>query len=273
MRIVILSNKDLTSSLVFGKICKSKNFKVVGVAFSSTLTKKNSYLAGIIDIFNRTGRSYFWYMCFYNGIFLLKEKLYEIIPEFFSGKSFFSLRNYAKNANIETIDANNFNSSTFIKKINQWKPDIIVTRINQILKKEILKIPPLGCLCCHSSLLPNYRGIAAEFYNLLHDEKYAGFSIIKMTEKLDEGDIIAQKQMAISKKDTLYSLTLKNAKLGGKLLIQSLSERKNECITFKKQLSNKGQYYSWPNTKAVSQFKNKGRKFITVKELIRHITS
>lgn len=272
MRVIILANMDPTSSLVFEELCMSKKFTVVGIGFTSTLTTKKTYWTGLIDIFKRSGKRYFGYMCFWNGVFLLKEKFFNILPfsEKGFGSSFFSLRNYSRNKNIEVTDTNNFNSLEFIEKVRKWNPDVIVTRINQILKKPLLELPKHGCLCCHSSLLPSYQGIAAEFYNLLNEEKFAGFTIFRMTENLDKGNVLLQRELRISEDDTVYSLTRRNAKLGGKLLIETLSKIKNGDLTPKQQVSG-GRYYSWPDAKAVAEFKAKKKKFIKLSEIISHI--
>jgi len=51
--------------------------------------------------------------------------------------------------------------SVIINKLKELKPDfIIVVAYGQILTKEILDIPRLGCICLHASLLPMYRGSA-----------------------------------------------------------------------------------------------------------------
>lgn len=48
--------------------------------------------------------------------------------------------------------------SVIINKLKELKPDfIIVVAYGQILTKEILDIPRLGCICLHASLLPMYR--------------------------------------------------------------------------------------------------------------------
>ena len=40
-------------------------------------------------------------------------------------------------------------------------PDLLITvAFGQILSREVLALPPLGCINVHGSLLPNYRGAA-----------------------------------------------------------------------------------------------------------------
>lgn len=272
MNIAILSNIDLTSSLIFKEVCCHEDFEIVGVGFSSTLTKKGGFLAGMVDLFRRCDKKYFIYMCFLNGVYALKEMIFFVIfiLEKSLGKDFFSLRNYARRNKIEVVNSNDFNSPEFIQKLKTWNPDIVLTRINQILKNEILNLPKYGCLCCHSSLLPAYKGIAAEFYNLLNGEKNAGFTIFQMTEKLDKGDILSQEEIDISERDSLYSLTVKNAKHGSCLLLKTLIQRKNGPLPLMRQYTS-GNYYSWPDSQSAKLFKKKKNKFIRLTEVVSYL--
>ena len=46
----------------------------------------------------------------------------------------------------------------FLNQLKKLNPDLIVTAAyGQILPKDILDIPPLGCINVHASLLPDYR--------------------------------------------------------------------------------------------------------------------
>jgi methionyl-tRNA formyltransferase len=48
-----------------------------------------------------------------------------------------------------------------VAALKELAPDLIVTAaFGQILSKEILDIPPMGCINVHASLLPQYRGAA-----------------------------------------------------------------------------------------------------------------
>lgn len=268
MRVVILTNKDLTSSLVFERICKNNAFQIAGVAFSSTLTSKKSFWTGFSEIFKKTGKRYFFYLCFYNGIFRVKEIICGSLP--FLNKNFFSLRNYAKKQKIKYLDCSDFNSKYFLLILKEWNPDIIVTRINQILKEDVLNSAEYGCLCCHSSFLPKYRGIAAEFHSLLNGEETVGFSVMKMTDELDRGDILFQEKIKITPADTVFSLTQKTSLLGADLLEKSLLAIRNNGASYFKGLG-EGSYYSWPNPKEVMKFKKNRKKIISFKETLKYI--
>ena len=83
----------------------------------------------------------------------------------------------------------------FINQIKELSPDIIcVVAYGKILPKEILDIPSKGCINLHASLLPKYRGAAPIQWAVLNGDRITGVSTMYMNEKMDEGDIILQKE-------------------------------------------------------------------------------
>ncbi len=107
-------------------------------------------------------------------------------------------------------------------EISNLKPDlIVVAAYGQILPKEILEIPEYGCLNVHPSLLPRWRGSSPIQYTILNGDKETGVTIILMTEKVDQGDIIAISKFQITNPRITY-LKLHNilAGKGANLLLE-----------------------------------------------------
>lgn len=101
--------------------------------------------------------------------------------------------------------------------------DIIITcAYGQIIPKEILEYPRLGCVNVHASLLPKYRGGAPIHWCLINGEEKTGITIMYMAEKMDNGDIISQKEYIIDEKDNVGTLHEKLSILGADLLLETL---------------------------------------------------
>ncbi len=108
-------------------------------------------------------------------------------------------------------------------EIENLKTDlIIVASFGKIIPKEILKIPKQGCLNVHPSLLPKYRGPSPIQFTILKGDKKTGVTIIKITERVDAGPILAQKEIALSGKETYVELHDVLGELGGKLLMETI---------------------------------------------------
>jgi methionyl-tRNA formyltransferase len=72
----------------------------------------------------------------------------------------------------------------------------------KMLKAPLLALPARGALNMHGSLLPKYRGRAPVNWAVLHGERETGATLHYMTEKPDNGDIVAQSAVPILPDDT-----------------------------------------------------------------------
>ena len=109
------------------------------------------------------------------------------------------------------------------QEIIDLDPDLIVTcAYGQILPKELLDYPRLGCINVHASLLPKLRGGAPIHRAIINGDKKTGVTIMHMAPGMDDGDIISQKEIEILDTDTASTLHDKLSKLGSELLIETL---------------------------------------------------
>lgn len=132
-------------------------------------------------------------------------------------------------------------------------PDIIITAaFGQILSKEILEIPRLGCINVHASLLPKYRGAAPIQWAIINGEKQTGVTIMYMDEGLDTGDIISSAVMDIDEHMTGGVLYENLAIMGAPLLVDTLKSIKNNVVTRRKQQDNESSYFP-PLSKELGQ--------------------
>ncbi|MEE1132179.1 MAG: methionyl-tRNA formyltransferase [Caryophanon sp.] len=101
--------------------------------------------------------------------------------------------------------------------------DLIVTAaFGQILPKEVLDAPRLGCVNVHASLLPKYRGGAPIHQAIIDGEAETGVTIMYMAEKLDAGNIISQHAIAIEEDDHTGGMFDKLSIVGRDLLKETL---------------------------------------------------
>lgn len=110
-----------------------------------------------------------------------------------------------------------------IDEILALKADLIVTcAYGQILPREILKAPRLGCINVHASLLPRLRGGAPIHRAIINGHKKTGITIMYMSSGMDEGDIISQREVEITDDDTASTLHNKLSIVGKELLLETL---------------------------------------------------
>jgi len=125
--------------------------------------------------------------------------------------------------NIPLIQPKSLKSPEALEQLKGWNPElIVVAAFGQILRPEVLDLPPHGCLNVHASLLPRWRGAAPINAAILHGDLETGITIMKMDPGLDTGPIISQKAIPIGPDQTGGELFTRLADLGCELLIETL---------------------------------------------------
>jgi methionyl-tRNA formyltransferase len=110
-----------------------------------------------------------------------------------------------------------------MEQLRAWSPDVIVVAaFGQILKQDVLDLPPFGCINVHASLLPRWRGAAPINAAILHGDEETGISIMKMDAGLDTGPILSQRSVRIQPDETAGSLFETLSQLGADLLLEAL---------------------------------------------------
>lgn len=129
----------------------------------------------------------------------------------------------ALEAGIEVFTPENFKNEEEIKKFEALKADLcIVVAYGIILPQRVIDAPKCGCINVHGSILPKYRGAAPIQRALLDGEEETGVSIMKLTLKLDAGDVYSVATLKIEKNDTSATLFAKLADLGAMTLLIAL---------------------------------------------------
>jgi methionyl-tRNA formyltransferase len=82
----------------------------------------------------------------------------------------------------------------------------VMAYVLQFVPQELAKIPRLGTIQYHPSLLPKYRGPSAINWAIALGEAKTGLTIFRPSDGLDEGEVILQKEVAIGANDTLGSV-------------------------------------------------------------------
>ncbi len=126
---------------------------------------------------------------------------------------------------IPVVQPERLSEKEFLNILVQKEPElIVVVAYGQILPKSILEIPKFGAINVHPSLLPKYRGAAPIQWTIMNDEPVTGVTIIKMTEKMDAGPILLQKEVSILPDETAGSLHDRLARLGADLLLEAIDK-------------------------------------------------
>ena len=129
----------------------------------------------------------------------------------------------AQKLGLTVLQPEKIKTPEFVQVLRDLKPDlIVVVAFGQLLSKEILNLPPFGCINVHASLLPKYRGAAPIHWVVMQGEHETGVTIMQMDEGLDTGDMIIAQSVPIEPEDSTGTVHDKLAGLGAELLARAL---------------------------------------------------
>ncbi|HTD11596.1 MAG TPA: methionyl-tRNA formyltransferase [Steroidobacteraceae bacterium] len=108
-------------------------------------------------------------------------------------------------------------------QLRAWNPDVlVVVAYGLILPAEVLRLPRLGCVNIHASLLPRWRGAAPIQRAILNGDTESGVSIMQMDAGLDTGPVLLQRRCLISRDHTGGLLHDELSALGAAALLAAL---------------------------------------------------
>lgn len=174
--------------------------------------------------------------------------------------------------NIPVFQPVKIKSPEEVEKLRAYEADVfVVTAFGQILSREILDMPRLGCFNIHASLLPKYRGAAPIQWVILDGEKETGVTIMRMDVGIDTGDMVSKVVVPIEDTDTGESLHDKLSEAGARLIVETLPSIENQTAVFEKQVDADSCYAKMLNKSMGLIDWNKPA--ITIERLVRGLNS
>ncbi|HEY8004124.1 MAG TPA: methionyl-tRNA formyltransferase [Phenylobacterium sp.] len=144
----------------------------------------------------------------------------------------------------------------------------VVVAFGQILPAEVLDAPLLGSFNLHGSLLPRWRGAAPIQRAIMAGDPVTGVEVMRMTEGLDEGPVLASETLRIGPLDTTGTLHNRMAAAGAELLARTLTEieagtaverpQAQDGITYAKKIRPKETRIAWARPGAEIDHKIRG---------------
>lgn len=100
----------------------------------------------------------------------------------------------------------------------------VVVAFGQILTREVIEAPLLGTFNLHGSLLPRWRGAAPIQRAVMAGDPLTGVEVMRLTEGLDEGPVLASETLRIGPLDTAGTVHDRMAAIGAELLAKTLPQ-------------------------------------------------
>ncbi len=123
----------------------------------------------------------------------------------------------------------------FVQALKAFSADVFIVVAFKILPPQVFNIPPKGTVNLHASLLPAYRGAAPINWAIIKGEKETGVTTIFINERVDEGNILLQRKVAIEENMTAGELHDLLAEVGAEVLLETLDALEEDAVVPQKQ--------------------------------------
>ena len=147
---------------------------------------------------------------------------------------------YAEDEGLTIFQPLNLKADEFINEMKKVNADVFVVVAFRMLPAVIWKIPPLGTINLHASLLPDYRGAAPINWTIINGEKRTGVTTFFINEVIDTGDIIKKRAVDINDEMSAGELHDKLMHVGADLMNDTLTDLSNGKLESKNQTEDEG---------------------------------
>ena len=173
--------------------------------------------------------------------------------------AFSPVKEFALEHNIPVYQPDTLRDGQAVEILSKLEIDLIaVVAYGKLLPREILDLPPLGCVNVHASILPKYRGAAPIQWAIINGETETGVTSMYMAEELDAGDVLLTKKTPIGEDETSGQLHDRLSISGAEVLSETVTKiaqgkivrtpQDNALATFAPQLSKSISQIDWGKT-------------------------
>ena len=142
---------------------------------------------------------------------------------------------FAVENNLPVFQPEKLRNPEFLEELRKLDADVFVVVAFRMMPKVLFEIPKIGTFNLHASLLPDYRGAAPINYAVINGEEKTGATTFFINEKIDEGNILLQEELAILPDENAGSLHDRLMEMGSKLVVKTLDGLAENSIIEKPQ--------------------------------------
>ena len=153
------------------------------------------------------------------------------------------------------------NSQESLALMHGWAPDLVLSvRYRRILREEFIAVPRLGVLNLHSGILPDYKGVMATFWALLHAETEIGCTLHWIRDSgIDTGPVIDIARLRADYKSTYLANVLALYGPGCRMMADAVNAlARGDSLGEEAQQPCAGKYFSTPGIDDIERFTAKG---------------
>jgi len=220
---------------------------------------KKSMAQLIRQMYGFYGWEDFWRM----GLRYVWAKNLNCMGKLFSQTEWLNLSALCRVYGIRVLYKNDLHHPEFLNEIRERGIDLIISvAAPTIFRRELIDLPRLGCINIHHAPLPRYKGMMPNFWQLYHGEKTVGITVHKMNPRIDEGEIILQKEVAVITGESLDTLIKRTKRLGAHCMAEAIEMVRSGGVQPIENRVYQGSYFSFPTKQDVRKFRQMGHKLL-----------
>lgn len=114
-----------------------------------------------------------------------------------------AIKTIAEELGIPVLQPERVRTESELELIAELQPDmIVVMAYGQLLPQALLDMPRVACINLHASLLPRHRGASCIQSAIDLGDRESGVTVMHISARLDEGDVILRQKIAIGAETT-----------------------------------------------------------------------
>jgi methionyl-tRNA formyltransferase len=141
------------------------------------------------------------------------------------------VKQFAEFSSLTVMQPENLKDPEFIRSLKMLNADLFIVVAFRMLPEAVWKIPSIGTINLHASLLPDYRGAAPINHVLINGETVTGVTTFFIDDKIDTGSILLREEIQIFPFENAGDLHNRLMKQGARLIIKTLENISDNNIT------------------------------------------
>jgi methionyl-tRNA formyltransferase len=134
---------------------------------------------------------------------------------------------YAQSVGLPVLQPVKLKDPDFIAALQAINADLHVVVAFRMLPEVVWRMPRLGTMNVHGSLLPKFRGAAPINWAIISGETTTGVTTFLLQHAIDTGDLLFQAPVPIGENDTAGELHDRMMEAGAALLLRSVQALEN----------------------------------------------
>ena len=148
-----------------------------------------------------------------------------------------AVKKYASEHGLFVLQPEKLKNPVFLKELIALRADLQIVVAFRMLPEAVWKMPVMGTVNVHGSLLPQYRGAAPINWAVINGEDETGVTTFKLKHEIDTGDILLQESFSIGEDETAGEVHDRMKEIGAQLLVKTVDGLVNGTLEEKPQLS------------------------------------